>query len=686
MTKAVALDRDVLDELRSLFGKAKLPTSPALAAQLLELANDPNTTIDRFAELIQLDPIMAARLLRLANSSQFAQRNEVTTIQRAVILLGIQRVRTLSLSFQLVGHLDKLGKCPFDIKKYWQHSLLRGCLARELAEEVAPSCSEEAFLVGLLQDCGILVLVQILGMQYANLYRTGNLSPAAFHEAEFAQFRFNHVQTVVALAQEWQLPAAIVQPLAKHHTRTELSADSTDLDRLSAVGFLVASIGLADDLSADPALAEYARTGLGLDEVTLRKCIDRAGGAYNEVGQLLRDCLPEDLDVTDLLGRANECLNSAAREAEQRAETAQGERDAIEKAQVHLKHALGEYRDRAARDPLTNVLNRGGLVETVREALRRAREQRQPVVVLFLDLDNFKSLNDCYGHRTGDEVLIRVARALCSARKNSGIVGRYGGEEFVWFHCGLEEVEAVRLAGEVVESVRSLEFPELGLPAPVTCSLGAIWGIPQSEDHTESLFSAADQLMYEAKRSGKDRFVFHTLTHRDQSVSPSGVAAADAVVSAVDGRQLAESHAVPADFERIARKLSERPSSRFACYRKQPRKQLLTPCTLASFTGMDFRLSTEDAFVRNISTGGVGILTASEKRRGEPIEVAIHSFKEGALYVAGVVAYCRHVEGSIHEVGVQLFAHGRVPVLSSDPISAIQNLDWVASALKSLST
>ena len=526
MIEAVSQDEEILNELRALFDKAKLPTSPALAAQLLDLANDPDSTVDEFADLIQLDPILAARLLRLANSSDFTQRDEVTTIQRAIILLGVHRVRTLGLSFQLVSHLDKLGKCPFDIKTYWLHSVLRGCLAREIAKEAAPSCSEDAFLVGLLQDCGILVLVQILGIDYANLLRTGDLSPAAFHEAEIERFRFNHVETSVALAQEWQLPVAIVKPLAMHHTRTDLSPDSTDLDRLSAIGFVVASIGLANGLSADPALAEYAQTNLGLDEVALGNCIKRAGDAYGEEGQLLHGSVSEDLDATELLSRANTCLNNETKEAEQRPQAVEAERDAFEQEPAPLTHALGENRDRTARDPLTDT----------------------------------------------------------------------------------------------------------------------------------------------------------------QSAGNSAAAAADAVVSAVDRIHLAESPVVPADLERIARELSERPSIRFVCQRKRQRKQLITPCSVASFTGMNLGLSIEEAYVYDISTRGIGLMVPSEKRRGEPIEIAIHTSKKNTLYVAGVVAFCRHVEGCIHQVGVQLFAHGRDPVLSSDPNSAVRNLDWVASALKSLNS
>ena len=142
------------DELRALFAKAKMPSSPALAARIIELAEDPDSTIEQFAEVIQTDAALATRLLRMCNSVAYAQRQQVTTIHRAVSLVGVNRVRTVSLGFQLVGHLDRLGGCPFDMKRFWQHSLLRACLAHEFAESVLPVCAEEAFLIGLLQDCG----------------------------------------------------------------------------------------------------------------------------------------------------------------------------------------------------------------------------------------------------------------------------------------------------------------------------------------------------------------------------------------------------------------------------------------------------------------------------------------------------------------------------------------------------
>ncbi len=91
------------------------------------------------------------------------------------------------------------------MKAFWQQSVLRGCLARAFTEVAVPACAEEAFLFGLLQDCGILLLVQFLGKPYAELCQA-RLSPATFFAAEKRRFRYDHVQTICALAREWDGP------------------------------------------------------------------------------------------------------------------------------------------------------------------------------------------------------------------------------------------------------------------------------------------------------------------------------------------------------------------------------------------------------------------------------------------------------------------------------------------------
>ena len=686
MSETDSHDNALREELKRFFAQARLPTSPTLAVQILDLAADPTSTVDQFAELLRVDPVLSGRLLNLANSAHCAQRTSVTTIQRAVALLGINRVRTVSLGFKLVGHLDRLCGCPFDMKAFWQHSLLRGCLAREFAEVVVPACAEEAFLVGLLQDCGVLLLVQLLGADYAALCESNKLSPTAFHAAERARFRHNHVEAIVALAREWQFPDVIVMPLERHHTPAKLSDAATDLDRLSAVAFLVGAIRLADDLIVDdsePGLDHYAKSELDLDEDAVCRCLEKAGLAYAELAPVLSDSLPEHFDATELLSQANAHLTNAAGAAETRVHSIEAERDEIQRRQETLQSAIGEYRARAELDSLTGLLNRGALVDAVRALLPTGEDRSPPLVVLFIDLDNFKQLNDRLGHQIGDEVLKNVAAALARIVPPQGVVGRYGGEEFVAVAPGLSQKEAKRLADDVVAGVLAAHASADTASLAVTCSVGAVWGTPDRETTPKGLFAAADELMYEAKAAGKNQCSFRAADICDPAhVSPvgEGTEAPDSAAGRASGTALPD-HAV---FQRVAAGMHDATDTPCDSTRTQDRPPVFARCQIAAFVGAAMEIRSEDAYIRNLSTAGVGILTARALRRGEPIEVAIATEDRPTVFLAGVVVFCRYIESGVHHVGVRLTARGQAPVFSDDPIGAIHAHDWLAKALQGL--
>jgi HD-like signal output (HDOD) protein len=280
--------RSFRDELCLVFERAKVPTNPAIAVEILRLAGDPASSAEQFADVIQTDAALVARLLKMVNNALYAQREPVTTIQRAVTILGLRRIRMFALGFQLVTHLDRLGACSFDLRRFWQQSVLRACLAREIAAKITPAHAEEAFVVGLLQDCGILLLVQILGEEYAALYASANLSPTAFYVEEQKQFAHDHVEAISTIASEWNLPEVIAEPLRQHHRRMPLGPDASDVECLSGIAYLVGSLPLVGGQTlalSEPLLRDYARADLALEEAALNDCLARAGQAYRQVAR-----------------------------------------------------------------------------------------------------------------------------------------------------------------------------------------------------------------------------------------------------------------------------------------------------------------------------------------------------------------------------------------------------------------
>jgi diguanylate cyclase (GGDEF)-like protein len=183
------------------------------------------------------------------------------------------------------------------------------------------------------------------------------------------------------------------------------------------------------------------------------------------------------------------------------------ERDQVLAEHVTLRNALGQYREQAARDPLTGLMNRRAFIDAARSALGDAVENGTPVTAMFLDVDNFKPINDDYGHHVGDEVLRRVAVVIDAAGRG-GLAGRYGGEEFVVLVAGLDEIEAAERAETLLADLRTIDLSTVAAHRCVTASLGVVWCRTVGDRTVPSLVAQADELMYAAKRGGKDRCCF----------------------------------------------------------------------------------------------------------------------------------------------------------------------------------
>ena len=183
---------------------------------------------------------------------------------------------------------------------------------------------------------------------------------------------------------------------------------------------------------------------------------------------------------------------------------------------------LARLTNQAQTDGLTNLANRRALDERLDDEVDHAKRLVTNVAFVIADIDNFKSINDSYGHQAGDEVLRRVARTFAEAVRELDLPGRYGGEEIALVLPGTNLTGARALAEKIRRSLEELPFttPE-GIPFQVTASFGAACFPAQSS--VEALVAAADAALYEAKRTGKNRVVTATAKRK-----PRGHAAADA--------------------------------------------------------------------------------------------------------------------------------------------------------------
>jgi diguanylate cyclase (GGDEF)-like protein len=157
----------------------------------------------------------------------------------------------------------------------------------------------------------------------------------------------------------------------------------------------------------------------------------------------------------------------------------------------------------ASIDPLTRLLNRRGLYEALQAAIGRAAAESGEAALMFIDLDDFKHANDVGGHRTGDEILAAVARALSGQMRRGEIVARLGGDEFAVLCPGVSADEAGAIAARLVDTVAGLRFSTGGRSLRVGCSIG-IAMYPADAPSEDDLVACADTAMYQAKQSGKN--------------------------------------------------------------------------------------------------------------------------------------------------------------------------------------
>ncbi len=165
---------------------------------------------------------------------------------------------------------------------------------------------------------------------------------------------------------------------------------------------------------------------------------------------------------------------------------------------------------RSNLDPLTNLLNKKAIKDYALEALTAAAKNNTHVTLVMIDLDNFKTINDTYGHMFGDETLVNVARVMNEAVGDRGVVGRIGGDEFFIVLTEFENgTEAIR---PLIRSIRShVEwcFKNKIEDIKVTCSVGTAT-YPEDAQTYDDLFRLADHCLYIAKSKGRDRFIIYT--------------------------------------------------------------------------------------------------------------------------------------------------------------------------------
>lgn len=292
----------------------RLYTLPRVAMEVLELTENPKTDAGLLKKCIENDPALTARLLRIVNSSLFGLSREVSDLNQALALLGIKPLKLLVLGFSLPDALFA-GLAGDVLGRYWQQSLCKAVAARETASGLWRIAGDEAFIAGLLQDLGLLVLVQDAGASFADFWRRVQESNFDLLEAERRVLGFDHTELSAHLLERWQLPRRIVQAVAARSGGGTCDHQSTDpLCAVVRLAGLVTQIVVDGQTSLWPNLLAAGEQYRGIRAEQWTELIVGLQEHVEQLAEILQVKLP-DADYQRLLEQAREQLACCAADA-----------------------------------------------------------------------------------------------------------------------------------------------------------------------------------------------------------------------------------------------------------------------------------------------------------------------------------------------------------------------------------
>jgi len=467
-----------------------LPTLPAVAVKIIELANNPDADIGTACQYISLDPVLSAKLLKAANAPLYKSRRVATNVRQAVSILGTHSVIVIALSFSLSNSLMKGSRvgypANFDHDIFWRRSITSALACRALGEKFAVSFLDDLLLAGLIQEIGILAFAAIMPEEYAQIQLTKQDHDTQL-KMERETFGFGHDEMGYALLRTWNIPDFIALSCIASHCHPGPKNHGPTLQSCVAVSRYLADYFLFPrDGNKINILVEAAYDWLGMTSEALVEVIKIMETGLSSVEDLFDLSIYGSIDATTVMAEAKELL------------------------MIHNLAKVKDLEEKSQRDGLTGAYNRLYFDDTLRREFNLSAQYNLPLTVAIIDLDYFKQINDTYGHVAGDSLLTAVAFTIFEQIRQDDTFSRFGGEEFALILPGTTLDASRNLIERLKDSIAKINFKvDNEFVVNVTASIGVV-----SNEGGTNLFrvpldmiKAADIALYAAKNSGRNRIV-----------------------------------------------------------------------------------------------------------------------------------------------------------------------------------
>jgi HD-like signal output (HDOD) protein len=509
---------------------------PTVAARVIELTGNPRTDAQALNECIHTDPALAAKILRVVNSSLFGMRRKVCNLNQAIALLGTKPLKMLVLGFSLPEKLFR-EVAQEQLNWYWSTTLSRAVAARAISEQLFGRAGDEPFLAALLQDIGVLVLLGELREAYTEFLARVIDRRVDLQRLEVDSLGFDHRTLSSRLLEHWNMPELLVDGIAETTDVRNLAGKKTPTAEVAQILHLAGLIGELvghNRLSVLPELMEAGKVYCGLDDKRLNQLVVLLQPKVEQLAEVLSLELPQGRDYGTLLAEAYRQmseLNESVAGLLIRSEAAEDDMCAdLAGDVVHLRAAV----DRILHTPVQAAghANRCGgprasvepeligkasekvrpstlgparleqcLVDRLAVSVGRCRARRQPISVLLIE-----AAGESAGDNRGLQILEHVLAVIHRAKEGTGMeVEPIAPRRKALVLPGWERQHAVRLAEDLLCRVEKAISRLNHSGAPLTdfiCAGVASVALPSKNFLPQDLIETAGRCLAAAELNG----------------------------------------------------------------------------------------------------------------------------------------------------------------------------------------
>lgn len=207
-----------------------MPAFPKSVQRILELTRDVNVTPKDLVEVIDKDPVVTVKILKVVNSAYYSLPKQITSIGHSVVYLGFNTIKNLALSIAAIGMLPKDNAAGFDVQQYLLHSLATAAIAKQLAGRVEDADPMDCFIAGLLHDFGKVVFAQFMPQEFKKALQTSHDNGSSLHAALQKEIGTDHAFVGGMLVEKWRFAPHLVETIRHQHL-----ADLKDTDMIACV-------------------------------------------------------------------------------------------------------------------------------------------------------------------------------------------------------------------------------------------------------------------------------------------------------------------------------------------------------------------------------------------------------------------------------------------------------------------